>query len=81
MKNYLMNSNQELNAIFIRSPCGSDYNNRFYSLAVDKATLEVHVSGAIDYVQPGVVYRYLPGGIPLDTFQAGIAPGAFCIKP
>ena len=33
---------------------------------------------AIDYVQPGVVYRYSSEGKQLDKFTVGIIPGSFC---
>lgn len=52
----------------------------FYGLAVDPRTSEVYVADAIDYVQPGVVYRLTPQGVPVDTLRVGITPGAFCFK-
>lgn len=52
----------------------------YYGLAVDPVTSEVYVADAIDYVQPGVVYRFTPQALPVDTFRVGISPGAFCFK-
>lgn len=50
----------------------------FYSLGVDPLTSEIYACDAVDYVQEGIVYRYSPEGIPLDTIPAGITPGFIC---
>lgn len=52
----------------------------FYGLGVDPRSSEVYVADAIDYVQPGLVYRFTPDARPLDTLRVGITPGAFCFK-
>ena len=52
----------------------------FFSLTVSPATGEVYVADAIDYMQPGLVYRYSPNGALEDRFHVGINPGAFCWK-
>lgn len=52
----------------------------YYGLAVDPRSSEVYVADAIDYVQPGVVYRFTPQAEAVDTFRVGITPGAFCFK-
>lgn len=55
------------------------YNNTiYYGLTVDPKTSEVYVADAIDYVQNGVVYRFSPQAVPLDTLRVDITPGAFC---
>lgn len=53
---------------------------KYYGLTVDPVRGDVYVADAIDYQQPGVVYRYSAQGEPLDEFYAGITPGAFCWK-
>jgi DNA-binding beta-propeller fold protein YncE len=67
--------------LFIASPYDATFPGGFYGMEVDKATSEIYVSDAIDHTQRGMVYRYAPSGVPVDTFQAGISPGAFCFKP
>ena len=52
----------------------------FYGLGVDPRSSEVYVADAIDYVQPGVVYRFTPDARPMDTLRVGITPGVFCFK-
>ncbi|MBT1689086.1 YncE family protein [Fulvivirgaceae bacterium PWU37] len=66
---------------FIYSKYKEQYNGGYYGLAVDGKTSEVYVADAIDYVQPGVIYRYTPQGAAVDSFKVGIIPGAFCFKP
>lgn len=52
----------------------------YYGLTVNPANGEVYVADAIDYQQPGKIYRYSPGGELLDEFYVGVIPGAFCWK-
>lgn len=52
----------------------------YYGLTVDPETEDVYVADAIDYQQPGVVYRYSAEGVLKDSFTVGITPGAFCWK-
>ena len=50
----------------------------FYGLTLNPVNGEIYVSDAVDYVQSGVVLRYSPDGVLLDTFNVGINPGNFC---
>ena len=52
----------------------------FYGLAIDPHSSEIYVSDALDMTQRGVVYRFSPKGVLLDSFKAGIIPGEFCFK-
>lgn len=52
----------------------------YYGLGVDPCTSEIYVADAIDYVQPGVIYRFTPQAVPVDTLRVGITPAAFCFK-
>jgi DNA-binding beta-propeller fold protein YncE len=52
-------------------------NHLFYGLGLDKETNEMYVSDAIDYVQPGKVFRYSKEGVLLDEFSVGIIPQHF----
>jgi DNA-binding beta-propeller fold protein YncE len=52
----------------------------YYALTVDPVSSELYVADAIDFVQPGNVYRFSPQGTAVDSFQAGIVPGGFCFK-
>jgi len=50
----------------------------YYGLTVNPVNSDVYIADAIDYVQPGVVYRYSSEGKQLDKFPVGIIPGSFC---
>lgn len=51
-----------------------------YGLGIDPVNGNIYVSDALDYQQPGVVYRYSASGNLLDSFKVGIIPGRFCFK-
>lgn len=53
---------------------------KYYSLTVSPYTGDVYVGDAIDYQQPGKVYRYSGEGELIEEFYVGITPGAFCWK-
>ncbi len=52
----------------------------YYGLTVNPDNGDVYVADAIDYQQPGKIYRYDAQGDLLDEFYVGIIPGAFCWK-
>ncbi len=53
---------------------------RYYALTVDPVRGDIYLADAIDYQQPGVVYRYSAAGELLGQFRTGITPTAFCWK-
>ena len=55
-------------------------DTRFYGLTIDPVSSEVYVADAIDYQQPGAIYRYSPQGDLIDEFTVGVNPGAFAWK-
>ena len=52
----------------------------YYGLTVDPVLGDVYVADAVDYQQPGMIYRYSASGELLDRFYVGVTPGAFCWK-
>lgn len=50
----------------------------YYGLTVDPVHGDIYVADAIDYQQPGIIYRFNSAGRPLDNFYVGINPGTFC---
>lgn len=54
---------------------------KYYGLTIDPWTSEVYVADAIDYRQPGLIYRYTPQGELITSFYVGITPGSFAWKP
>ena len=64
--------------LLIKSPYEGNQPGGFYGLEVDPVSSELYVADAIDFVQRGMVYRFSPQGVAIDSFRTGIAPGAFC---
>ncbi|MBD5363559.1 MAG: YncE family protein [Bacteroides sp.] len=52
----------------------------YYALAVDPRSDEIYLADAIDYQQPGMIYRYSPSGELISRFYAGVTPTYFCWK-
>ena len=52
----------------------------YYGLTICPNSGDVYIADAIDYVQPGMVYRYSKEKELIDSFYVGIIPGAFCWK-
>lgn len=55
-------------------------NTKYYGLTISPETGDVYVADAIDYQQPGMIYRYSSCGEMIDKFYCGVTPGAFCWK-
>lgn len=53
---------------------------KYYGLTVDPDNSDVYVADAIDYQQPGSIYRFSSQGKLKDAFEVGIIPGAFCFR-
>ena len=57
------------------------YNGvNYWRLGVNPVNSEVYAADAIDYVQPGTMYRFSPTGEEIDSFKVGIIPSAFCFR-
>ncbi len=67
--------------VFVNSPYASSHSAGFHAVGVDPNSSEIFIADAIDYVQPGLVYRFLPDATPVDTFRVGIIPREFCFLP
>ncbi len=52
----------------------------YYGLTICPLSGDVYIADAVDYQQPGKIYRYTASGEKIDEFYAGIVPGAFCWK-
>lgn len=63
---------------FITSPYEGSAAGGWYGLEVDPLTSHLYVADAIDHLQRGVIFIYDSFGQAIDTFSAGITPGAFC---
>lgn len=65
---------------FLDNPYEDGPVGGFYGLGVDPYSGQIYVADAIDHVRQGRVFRFKPDGQPIDTFNAGITPGAFCFR-
>ncbi len=61
-------------------PFIEDQGTLFYGLGINPASSDIYIADAIDYQQPGMVYRYSSSGTLLDSFRVGIIPGSFCFR-
>ncbi|MDE6534742.1 MAG: YncE family protein [Muribaculaceae bacterium] len=52
----------------------------YYALSVSPESDEIYLADAIDYQQPGMIYRFSPSGELLSRFYAGVTPAFFCWK-
>ncbi len=50
----------------------------FYGLGVDPKSSQIYVSNALDFIQPGIVYRYTPQAVLVDSFRTNVIPSFFC---
>lgn len=48
-----------------------------YKCGVDPVDGLVYLSDAVDFNSNGYVYRYMPDGTPIDTFNVGVIPGEY----
>lgn len=48
-----------------------------YALTIDPTRNEIYVADAIDYQQPGIIYRYTATGELMDSFYVGVIPTEF----
>ena len=55
-----------------------NYKTKWYGLTVDPTSDEIYVADALDYNQPGRVYRYTSAGDKIDQFTVGVNPSSFC---
>lgn len=62
------------------TPVIESRDTKFYGLTIDPETGEMYVADAIDYSQPGMIYRYSAEGVLITEFYAGVSPGTFCWK-
>lgn len=61
-------------------PLIAENKRLFYGLGIDPENSEIYVTNAVDYQQPGWVFRYSASGTPVDSFKTDIIPSAFCFK-
>ncbi|MFT5601659.1 MAG: hypothetical protein ACI9N1_001906 [Flavobacteriales bacterium] len=62
------------------SPIINSASSIFYGMNINPFNDELYITDAIDYVQPGNVFRFDVNHQPIDTFQVGIIPQAIWFK-
>ena len=55
-----------------------NHKTNWYGLTIDPTSDEIYAADALDYNQPGRVYRYNANGTKVDQFNVGVNPSAFC---
>lgn len=65
---------------FPQYPVIKNKATKFYALTVSPENGDLYVADAIDYMQPGIVYRYSQDSDYISEFYVGVNPGAFCWK-
>ena len=60
------------------SPLITNPDAAFYTMTIDPRTKEIYAADAMDWTQQGIVYRYTPSGVLLDSFYVGVCPENFC---
>ncbi len=66
--------------VFIESHYPEGSYGGYHALNVDPYSSEIYVGDAIDYVQPGIVYRFSAQAEPVDTLHVGILPGDIAFR-
>ncbi len=61
-----------------REPFHAARGTIYYALGVDPRSGEVYLGDAVDYSQPGTVYRLSASGEELARLRTGIIPTSFC---
>lgn len=65
-------------APFFTAPTDNDgKRHKLYGMDVNPANSELYIADAVDYRQPGVVYRYSSQGEQIDQFRVGLLPNHF----
>ena len=66
---------------FLKAPVDKDgKRHKLYGIGIDPESNDIYVADAVDYHQPGVVFRYSQDGTELDNFRVGILPSQFAFS-
>ena len=71
---YVLDLTEQYPSFKIVVPAGDRY---LYSMTVSPVTEQIFVADALDYQQPGVVYRYSSEGRLIGIFDTGIIPTSY----